>query len=809
MIKTLCLLPLLLGLLAFLSARSAAAPLAPEQWTAPAKWSAQWIMHPETPPQAHAVVHFRRSFELPARPARFVVHVSADNHYRLFVNGRYVTRGPARGDLAHWFYDTLDLSDFLQTGRNTIAAEVINWGPRRSFTYFSEATSFLLQGEGEVEKVANTTAGAWRCLLNPAVTPIQIEWMTDRTVVDFGLYVCGPADRIDAARYPWGWSDSEHDDRTWMPAAIYNAAGGRDTQFAGGVHHTGGRLLVPRRTPLLRETVSPLGVLRRASGIAPDEGFLRDGPALVVPPRTTARLLVDHRTLTLGYPEYTVSGGLGATLRMRYGENLVTRSGAPRGHRDEIEGKMLIGIQDEYRPDGGARRVFKPTFVRAFRYIEIDIATADAALTLERAHQVDCAAPLDLRARFASDDPKLDRLLAPGWRTVSICAQDILLSDAAYEQMQYTGDSRVHNLALFTLSGDDRLTRNALIQFDQSRTPEGLTYACYPNPFHLIIPSYSLIWIDQLHDYLLWRDDPAFFADREPGLHAVLDWFERRVRADGLLGPIEWWPALAWPRHYQRGEPPGVRDGGNTLYSLHYAYTLRHAAELYAYLGRTERAAACRTRADALCSAARRLCRQPDGFFREAPNRTEISQITNLLAILAGAVEGDEARDLLVRLLEPKNWFGQVDTFLHVYLYEALERTGLGDRFAGETRDWQLMLDRGMTTFAEVPLDRPEKKQRSECHPWSAAPNVFLYRIVAGIRPRAPGHAAVDIAPSLGALTRLQATYPHPRGNIVLDLQRTGRRLSGEVEIPAGMEARFTWGGRTIPLRQGRQKIDF
>jgi hypothetical protein len=81
------------------------------------------------------------------------------------------------------------------------------------------------------------------------------------------------------------------------------------------------------------------------------------------------------------------------------------------------------------------------------------------------------------------------------------------MSDAAYEQMQYTGDSRVHNLTLLTLSGDDRLTRNALVQFDESRIPEGLTYACYPNPFYLIIPSYSLVWIDQVYDYMMWKDD--------------------------------------------------------------------------------------------------------------------------------------------------------------------------------------------------------------------------------------------------------------------------------------------------------------
>jgi alpha-L-rhamnosidase len=115
------------------------------------KWTSQWIMHPTAEPQSHAVILFRKNFELPAKPEKFVVHVSADNHYRLFVNGQYITRGPARGDLSHWFYETLDLAPYLKAGKNSIAAEVVNWGPKRSFTYFSQMTSFILQGDSEAE----------------------------------------------------------------------------------------------------------------------------------------------------------------------------------------------------------------------------------------------------------------------------------------------------------------------------------------------------------------------------------------------------------------------------------------------------------------------------------------------------------------------------------------------------------------------------------------------------------------------------------------------------------------------------------
>src|SRR3954466_12189222 len=53
---------------------------------------------------------FRKQLRLETKPERFVVHVSADNRYRLFVNGTLASWGPATSDLAHWNYETVDLA---------------------------------------------------------------------------------------------------------------------------------------------------------------------------------------------------------------------------------------------------------------------------------------------------------------------------------------------------------------------------------------------------------------------------------------------------------------------------------------------------------------------------------------------------------------------------------------------------------------------------------------------------------------------------------------------------------------------------
>jgi alpha-L-rhamnosidase len=67
-------------------------------------WKAQWITHPSASLVDYGVFHFRKTFELEAKPHQFIINVSADNRYRLFVNGNIVCFGPERADLEHWHY---------------------------------------------------------------------------------------------------------------------------------------------------------------------------------------------------------------------------------------------------------------------------------------------------------------------------------------------------------------------------------------------------------------------------------------------------------------------------------------------------------------------------------------------------------------------------------------------------------------------------------------------------------------------------------------------------------------------------------
>ena len=96
------------------------------------KWDARWIAYPGVSLYDYGVYHFRKIFRIKDLPVTYVINVSADNRYRLFVNGTPVCYGPARGDLSHWYFETVDIAPLLKEGDNVLAALVWNMSSWRS-----------------------------------------------------------------------------------------------------------------------------------------------------------------------------------------------------------------------------------------------------------------------------------------------------------------------------------------------------------------------------------------------------------------------------------------------------------------------------------------------------------------------------------------------------------------------------------------------------------------------------------------------------------------------------------------------------
>ena len=246
-------------------------------------------------------------------------------------------------------------------------------------------------------------------------------------------------------------------------------------------------------------------------GIESDGSFLRGTSDLLVPAKTRVVLLLDQGHLTNAFTVLETSGGAGSTIRLVYTEALKDAKGN-KGNRNEIEGKTIAGVRDEFRPDGGAHRRFETLWFRTYRFVQMEIETGDEALRVHDLHGIFVGYPFKLAARFDSDLAWLADMWEINWRGARLCAWETYFDTPYYEQLQYVGDTRIQGLITLYMSDDDRLVRQAIEHFDLSRIPEGITASRYPSDLGQYIPTFSPIWVAMVHDYWMHRDAPSTCA---------------------------------------------------------------------------------------------------------------------------------------------------------------------------------------------------------------------------------------------------------------------------------------------------------
>ncbi len=372
--------------------------------------------------------------------------------------------------------------------------------------------------------------------------------------------VVGPCDKVDAALYPWNWEKPGYNDNAWLKPASLDAA------HPKGVGTDINWELSPRRIPLMEQMPQKFATVRRSSGVPVPDGFLKGESRWIIPANKKVVILIDQENLTTGYPELLVSKGKGSTIKLTYSESLFDPKGQ-KGNRNDIEGKTIKGYSDYFMPDGNPDRLFRPLWFRTWRYLQLEAETKEEPLEINNFSSVFTAYPLKENAVFESDARELKNIWDVGWRTARLCANETYFDCPYYEQLQYVGDTRIQSLISLYVSGDDRLVRNALTDFNESIFHEGLTRSRYPSANPQIIPPFSLYWVDMVNDYWTLRDDPEFIKGFLPGIETVLGWFSRRIdKQTGVLGRVEYWNfvdwAVEWPWNSEQGIG-GVPAGGS------------------------------------------------------------------------------------------------------------------------------------------------------------------------------------------------------------------------------------------------------
>jgi alpha-L-rhamnosidase len=773
-------------------------------------WKAQWITGPgvainrfnatsDLTLKDYGVFKFRKTLNLKDKPASFVIHVSADNRYKLFVNGKQVSQGPARGDLYFWNFETIDIAPYLTAGNNIVAAVVWNDGPNKPEAQITHLTAFIVQGNTTLEDALNTNE-TWKTIKDESYQPLRVRVP--------GYYVAGPGELVDMNKHVKGWYLPDQDESNWVKARVI-APGVPKSAAVNSI----GWMLVPSPLPQMEMTTLRLSSTRKADGVQVPANFPATKTKVAIPANSKVMILLDQGFLTNAYPTLVFSGGRDASMSMAYSEGLYIRKNEnisgfrvptlQKGNRNEIDGKIFIGKSDSLISDGTPNQEYTPLWWRTYRYVRLMVNTKSEPLVIEDIYGTFTGYPFVQNAKLQTQNPEPGKILDIGWRTARLCAFETYMDCPYYEQLQYIGDARIQMLVSYYNAGDDRLARDGLTLMDHSRLAEGITLSRYPTDLHQEIPTFSLWWIAMLYDYYMYRPDSLFIKDKLPGERQVLSFFERYQQTDGSLKNVPYWTFTDWAqgKGWNFGMAPKGKAGESAILDLQLLWIYQQASQLEDKLGLKDFARLYSARAEQLKKTIQtKYWDVNKNLYADTEEKDVFSQHTNSLAILSGIISGDKATALAKKMLLDTA-LTPASIYFKFYLHQAMTKAGFGDDYMKWLDKWRENIAQGLTTWAET---SDVSEARSDCHAWGSSPNIEFFRIILGIESDAPGFSRIKISPHLGSLEDIEGEMPHPNGKISVKYKLQKGSLQADINLPDHTEGTFVWKEKGYPLKAGK-----
>jgi len=758
---------------------------------------ASW-MWPEDYYRLHnSYAQFRHDFRLHRVPPKAPFYITADQCYMLYVNGRYVGRGPARGYQVSWPYDEYDLAPVLARGRNWISVLAYNAGIS-TFQYRHEACAGLLCA-ARWGKVAIHSGLDWLMRLSPGH-----RRDTDRLSMQLNFQ-----EHVDARQDDRAWIHSARPPAGWPDIKRSRPFGGMPWHDLEprGIPNLGSRILPYQRTCLA--ATGPCGkgfqdwrnlmhdyheIEREHLRWRPAAGgrTAKDGLVITLPATGTGRLAavsVDLGQLSLGTLLVEAAGAAGGeTIDFLHCEAL-NDDGSPITNDLWHACGASMAERLHLRPGRTRYEFFQ---MIGHRYLVAIARDTRRPIRLKLAHR-ETLYPLAIKGRFASSDGVLNDIYRISVRTQQVCMADSYMDTPWREQAQWWGDASVQVQNTFHLADDARLLSRGIRQIAVQEVPNGLTYGHAPTIAHnCILPDFAIIWALTLWDHYWQTGDTALFVEQWPRLQRLLGYFEGEGRgASGLLRyDPRYWLFLDWCQIHKDGTP--------TLLNLWYLLMLQKMAVLAKAAGMAaESRRLGRLHAEQKRRVLAKLWDRRRGLFRDGltPDGRPVpvhSIHTQTLAILCGLQPKHHATMIARRLwphLRGRRVPGAAPSSGWItYVYGVMRERGYGaDVVRHIRRRWAPMIPYGGTweTFDGRIGDG------STSHAWAAHPIHHLVQTLGGVVQSSPAWRRILFAPVLDmeGVDRASVAVPTPLGMVRSAWRRRGGRIAVSLSLPRGMTA--------------------
>ncbi len=614
---------------------------------------------------------FRKQAILP-KAGCAILNITADDYYKLYINGQFVTQGPAPGYPWRYYYNRIDVTPYLKEGKNTIAVHTyyqglcnLAWvsGDRRQ-SFWCE-----LQLDGQPVLCSDTT---WKCAIHSGFSPN--EYIKGYETAFYEHY--------DSNSPEEGFHNPDYNDAHWGNAAVYKHA---DYTL---VEQPTGQLDIYNIEP---QTVEQM------------EGGLR----------------LDFGQNQVGYLHLVAVGQKGDQVELFCGEEL-NDDGSVR-----YQMRCNCCYAEKWTLSGGADTLHQYEY-KAFRYAEVKFPPT---VRLTRAQMTVRHYPFVQKLQYTTQNPQLRQILQLCANTVKYGTQECYVDCPHREKGQYLGDVSVSGRAQALLTGDTTFIKKSILECcASSKICPGLMSVCNAGQMHEIA-DYSLQLAAQIAWVYAQDGDVAFVKQTLPYVTGVYNHFSKFVNAQGLLEQVDdKWNLVDWPQNLRDGydfpltQPIG--PGVHNVLNAFWVGFLQSYDELLTIAGQAPTGAAAAAK-QAFIDAF--YCPQ-SGLFADAPYTTHSAVQSNVLPLLFGIGTEDEAlKNRLIDFIAQKG-LTCMGVYMAYFTLAALVQNGrrdLAEQLATDEGCWQRMLDQGATTTFEA-WGKEQKTNCSLFHPWAVAPAIVF-----------------------------------------------------------------------------------
>lgn len=616
-------------------------------------------------------VLFRKKFNAGGDLFKAVLKITADDYFKLYINGEFVTQGPPPSYPQAYYYMELPVGKFLRSGENVIAVHTLYQGLINRVWVSGDNRESLWAELVINGEVILATDESWKCKISSAYEPMAIVGYDTQYMELF-----------DSCSGDVGFEKENFDDSKWQNAKIKK-------------YNDYNPIKSPIK-PLEIYEVEPKAIRKTESGYFYDFG-----------------------QEAIGYLVVTAKGRKSDEIIIRQGEEL------------NDDGSVRFNLRSNCRYEekwilSGGEDTLDQFDYKGFRFAELIVPeTAEIISVKFRIRHY----PFKQKAVYKSINADFNNIIKLCVNTIKYGTQEIIPDCPTREKGSYLGDFCISGRAHALLTGDTTFLKKTILDFCRtSFICKGLMSVA-TSSYIQEIADYGLIFPSLVLWTYKFDGDIDFLKFVEPTLKGMCEYFASFDRGDGLIEKLYGqWNLVDWPANLRDGYDfpltKPISDGVHNALNALWIGFLKVMNEIEGICGNEKVAETD----EVIRSFYKAFYNDETGLFCDSESKTHSAVHSNIFPLLFGIYGKDEElKKRLVKMIYNKK-LNSMGVYMAYFALAALVENGERDKAIELTLDknaWLNMIKEGATTAFEA-WGKEQKWNTSLFHPWAVAPLIVF-----------------------------------------------------------------------------------